>query len=157
MKFAKATDLGKEGRLTEARAREAIADIYALANREQMPSATIRDYLKGWVAKKRLEVADSSAAEYERTANDFMSAMGHKADKHMDAITIRDISAYRDKLADHLAGGTVNKVLKVLRSAWQDALKDGLVRENIFLRIDFVKVRRSERRAFTLDECEWSR
>lgn len=154
LEFAKAADLGREGRLTEARAREAIADIYALANREQMPSATVSDFLKGWITRKQLEVSDSSAGEYERIANDFIKAVGAKADRHIDAITIRDISDYRDKLAAHLSGGTVNKILKVLRSAWQTALKDGLIQENVFVRLDFVKVRRSKRRAFTLDEVK---
>jgi hypothetical protein len=153
MKMADSAAMAKEGRLIEARARETIADIFALANREALPTATVKDYLKGWIDRKRLEVAESSAGEYERITHDFVEFLGARADRHMDAVTVRDAAAYRDHLAQRVTGSTVNKILKIIRGAWIRAVRDGVVTENIFARLDPVKALRTQtKRAFTLPE-----
>jgi integrase len=153
MKMSDAAAMAKEGRLIEARARETIADIFAVANKEAFPTATVKDYLNGWLDRKRLEVAESSAAEYERIAHDLVAFLGARANRHMDAVTVRDAAAYRDYLAKRVTGSTVNKILKIIRGAWTRALRDGVVPENIFARLDPVKALRTQsKRAFTLPE-----
>ena len=153
MKMADASAAAKEGRLIETRARETIADIFAVANRETLPTATVKEYLAGWIDRKRLEVAANSIGEYERIALDFVDYLGARANRHMDAITTRDAAAYRDRLAKRVSGATVNKKLKIIRSAWARAVRDGVVPDNIFARVDPVKTRRTHtRRAFTLPE-----
>ncbi|OGV67753.1 MAG: hypothetical protein A2283_12395 [Lentisphaerae bacterium RIFOXYA12_FULL_48_11] len=154
LKMAEASELAREARLTETRARETVADIYAIANREAMPSATVRAYLAGWLDRKRLEVTEGSAGEYERVAGELMDSLGEKADKPIDAVTVRDAATYRDKLAKRVTGATVNKALKIVRGAWSRALRDGLLHENVFARLDLVKASRTDRRAFTLDEVK---
>ena len=46
----------------------------------------------------------------------------------------------------------MNKTVKILRGAWHKAMKDGIIRDNVFARIDLVKESTSKRRAFTMDE-----
>lgn len=152
LKMAEAADLGRQGRLTEARARELIADCYAIANRDKMPSASVQDYLSAWLKRKELEVAGSSIAEYENTVMHLTKHMGDKITKHLDAITLGDITGFRDSLAKRLASGTVNKILKILRGAFKDAVRDGLTQANIFDRVKLVKAIKGQRRAFTLGE-----
>lgn len=153
LKLAEATSVAKEGRLIESRARATIADIFAVANSETLPTATVKEYLNGWLDRKRLEVADSSAGEYERIAKEFVEFLGARASRHLDAVTVRDVAAYRDLLAKRVAAATVNKILKILRGAWTRAVKDGIVSENIFARVDPVKAsKKHSRRAFTLPE-----
>jgi site-specific recombinase XerD len=153
MKMSDAAAVAKEGRLIESRARKTIADIFAVANSEALPMAAVKDYLKGWMDRKRLEVADSSAGEYERIAHDFIAFLGARANRHMDAVTVRDATAYRDHLAKRVTGSTVNKILKIIRGAWTRAMHDGVVTENIFARVDPVKALRTQsKRAFTLPE-----
>ena len=154
VKWAEAADLAREGRYTEARARETVADIYAIANREQLPSATVRAYLDGWLARKRREVADSSAGEYTRIAGELLAFLGPKAERHMDALTLRDAAAWREHLAVRVTGATVNKSLKIMRGAFARALRDGILRENVFARVDLVKWTKAERRPFTLEEIK---
>ncbi len=153
MKMSEASAKAKEGRLIESRARETIADIFAVANNETLPTATVKEYLKGWIDRKRLEVAPSSIGDYERITHDFIGFLGARACKHMDAVTVRDAARYRDRLAKRVSGATVNKTLKIIRSAWGRALRDGIVPENVFDRVDRVKTRRTNiKRAFTLPE-----
>ena len=155
MKMADASSAAKEGRLIETRARETIADIFAVGNREALPTATVKEYLAGWIDRKRLEIAATSIGEYERIALGFVEFLGARANRHMDAITTREAAAYRDHLAKRVSGATVNKTLKIIRSAWNRAVRDGIVPDNIFARVDRVKTRRAHtKRAFTLPELK---
>lgn len=154
LKFEEAALLAKQDRLTEARARETIADIFAIANQDILPSAVTKEYLEGWMQKKRLEVSENSLPSYQMAIDEFLKHLGAKAAKHLDAVTVKDVVDFRSKLAMRLAGATVNKYLKLLRGAWTQALRDGLVRDNIFVRVNLVKEHRKERRAFTLAELK---
>lgn len=150
--WERASREAKEGRLTEARARDVIATCYAIAHKETLPQATTKDFLASWLKTKELTLAESSLAEYQAAAAHLLAHLGAKATKHMDTITVRDLASFRDKLAERVSGATVNKTLKILRGAWHKAMKDGIIRDNVFTRIDRVKSSASKRRAFTLDE-----
>jgi integrase len=155
MKMADAAELAREGRLIESRARATIADIFAVANSEALPSAQVKAYLQGWIDRKRLEIAESSSGDYERIAHEFTAFLGARANRPMDAITFQDVAAYRDHLAKRVSGATVNKTLKILRGAWTRAMRDGIVPANIFTRVDPVKAARAHsKRAFTLAELQ---
>lgn len=154
MSWEQASRTGREGRLTETRAREVIADIFAIANQDKLPCATLADFLKTWLQKKSLEVAESSLVQYQVTANSVLSHFAGKADKPMDAITRRDAVSFRDFLAKRVAGNTVNKEVKICRVAWNDAVKESVCRENVFAFCDLVKAVKSKRRAFSLPELQ---
>ncbi|NLE57247.1 MAG: hypothetical protein GX616_02725, partial [Planctomycetes bacterium] len=112
LEFEKASQLAKEGRLTETRARQTIADIYAIGNQDSLEHATIKDVLDTWLTRKRLEVAETSIVEYERAARDFLKFLGAKAKRPADSLAVKDVSAWRTNLASRVSGGTVNKALK---------------------------------------------
>lgn len=154
LKFVEAAEAARHGRFTEARARQTIADIYTIANAERLHCPSVRDYLATWLERKRIEVSEKSFTEYEGIAADFIEGIGEKAGKPIDALTARDAAAYRDRLARRVSGVTVNKSLKVIRGAWARAMRDGLLRENVFARVDLVKTKRADRRAFTLQEVK---
>ncbi len=143
---------GREGRLTEARARDTISTIYEIAHREKLPQSTTKDFIASWLKGKELTLAESSLAEYQTAARELEAHLGHKAGKHMDTITLRDLSSFRDSLLERVSGATANKVVKILRGCWTRAMRDGLIRDNVFSRVDLVKESASKRRAFTMDE-----
>ncbi len=151
--WEKASAMGKAGTLTEAKVREVVAAIYLAANQEAMPTASVREYLNAWLKRKDLELAESSAGEYRRVVVGFLADMGERADRSMDAVRIDDILKWRAGLADRVTPATANKCLKILRTAWAQALKDQVVSRNILLSVDTLKAHRgTERRAFTLAE-----
>jgi integrase len=151
--WEKASAMGKAGTLTETKVREVVAAIYLAANQEAMPSASVREYLAAWLKRKGLELAESSAGEYRRVVDSFLEHMGDRADRGMDTVRVDDILQWRSGLVDRVTPATANKCLKILRTAWAQALKDQVVSRNIVLSVDTIKTRRTtERRAFTLDE-----
>ncbi len=154
LKYAEASRDAAAGRFTESRARAVLADIYETGNRETLPVATSKEYMEGWVTKKALELADRSLDEYTRVVQAFLKYLGSKAKKPMDMVAPRDVSAYRAKLAKDVAGGTVNKALRILRSCWSDAVREGIIRDNVFSRVRFVKETRGKRKPFSLAQLK---
>ncbi len=143
---------GRAGRLTEARARDSITRIFEIANQENLPNSTAKDFLASWLKTKELTLAASSLVEYQNATRELLEHLGYRANKHMDTIGKRDLAGFRDSLAERVSGATVNKYVKILRGAWTRAMKDGLIRDNVFARVELVKESASKRRAFTLDE-----
>ena len=143
---------GREGRLTEARTRDTISAIYQIAHQEELPQSTTKEFITSWLKTKELTLATSSLSEYQTAADALLTHLGAKAKKHMDVITVRDLSSFRDTLAGRVSGATVNKTVKILRGAWHKAMKDGIIRDNVFTRVELVKENASKRRAFSLDE-----
>lgn len=150
--YQKASNTGRDGRLSEVQARSVLADIFAIANREALPSATVKEHIENWLAAKRLEV--SAIQEHENAAKSLLEYLGAKASKPIDAITVKDVTGWRASLAATRAGSTVNKMMKLARGAFTSAYRLGLVRENVFAKVDYVKEDRATRRAFTLDELK---
>ena len=152
VEWERAAREGREGRLTEARARDTISTIYQIAHTEELPQSTTKDFITSWLKTKELTLADSSLTEYKAAAESLLAHLGAKAKKHMDVITVRDLSSFRDSLAERVSGATVNKTVKIMRGAWHKAMKDGIIRDNVFTRVELVRESASKRRAFTLEE-----
>ncbi len=140
------------GRLTEARVRKVLADLFATANRESLPSSSVADFLESWKKRKSLEVSDTSMAAYEQVCGLLTESLGARTQAPVDAITLKDATAFRDRLAKRVSGTTVNKQVKIARVIWNDAMRDSLTQDNPFARVRRVKAVAGTRRAFTLDE-----
>jgi integrase len=154
--FEDASHEASAGRLTEARARKVIADIYAISNREKMPSSALTDYLDGWLARKALEASDNTHEKYSSVVSHFKTFMGGKMKRDISAITAADITRFRDDMAVRLSIGTVNVALKIIRSAFAQARRDGLIDVNQAERVTTLKRRADqfERQPFTLEELK---
>lgn len=145
----------RAGVLTEEQVRKVAADLYLRATGDAIDRQSAREFLKGWAKRKELEVADASAVEYRRVAEGFIESIGSRADKDVSLVTPAQVTRWRDDMASRLAAGTVNKQLKILRGAWNQAAREGLVTTNPFAAVQIVKARRTfqtTRRAFTLPE-----
>lgn len=154
LKLAEASRQSKEGRFTDSRARQAIADIFQLGNGDSLPTSNSEEFLTNWLKNKKLEISDNSFREYSRIVREFLEHLGSKSKKPMDMITVQDASSYRSKLSERVRGATVNKALRTLRSAFSQAAKEGLVQDNPFSKVSSVKEEAHNRRAFTLDEVK---
>ena len=154
-KWEGVTNRARDGLLTEEQVRRVAADIYLRATGDTVKRQTVKEFLEGWAKRKELEIADSSAAEYKHVGDGFIESIGKRAEKDMSLVTPSQVTAWRDGLARRLAAGSVNKHLKILRGAWNQAARDGLVTANPFTAVQTLKGRKSfetTRRAFTLDE-----
>lgn len=159
VKYEQAARDAGAGRFTEAAARRVIADIYALANTEAMPNSSTRSFLKTWLDRKSLEADDNTHARYDGVVTQFLDHIGRsKADADIKKITPTDIANFRDTAAQRLAVGTANLMLKILRSAFAVARREGLIDDNPAERVAVLKKKKkqgdTERRPFTMQELE---
>jgi integrase len=153
--FEDAAGEGRRRLLTEARARQVIADIYALANRDTLPSSTVRSFFSSWLKRKELEAGEKTHIRYGVTVMQFLDFLGSRADNDLTHLVSRDIAEFRDSLAAKVSPGTVNTGLKILRAALNQAKRDGLVDLNEAERVTLLKVRgEAKRRSFTAEELK---
>jgi integrase len=141
--------------LTEHRIRKTMADIFSRANREKMPSGTVREFLAAWLQAKQLEVSESSLPEYDRAVKTLVDSLGSKADRPVDAITRKDALTYRAHLAQRVGPASVNKMLRILRGAWRQAGDSALTIDNVFpSSIELKEKSAARRRALTMPELK---
>jgi integrase len=153
----KAAKAARTGRLTPDNAREIIArgvaDVFTAANREHLPSRSVRDWSAAWLDAKRLESAETTASRYEGIIARFMEHLGRKADRDVASLTAADVGSFRDSLARDLSRNSANLAVKTLRVCLGSAFKQGLVTSNAASKVDKLKARgENQRRPFTLKE-----
>jgi integrase len=148
--YEKASALGKEGRLTDQKAREVIASIYTVANQDLMPVSNVEDYLERWLKVKTIETKENTVAEYTKTAERLKASLGPKAKRPMDAVTVSDALRFRDGIAGILSPATANKYLKIARVVWNDAGRDSMASDNPFAKVKILDAEKGSRKGFTL-------
>lgn len=153
----KAARVARTGRLTPDNAREIIArgvaDVFTAANREHLPSRSLRDWCVAWLDAKRIESAETTASRYDGIIARFMDYLGRKADRDIASLTASDVGGFRDSLARDLSRSSANLAVKTLRVCLGSAFKQGLVTSNAASKVDKLKARgESQRRPFTLKE-----
>ena len=154
LEFEKASGIGRQGLLTDQKAREAIASIYAIANKDLMPVSNVEDYLVRWLKVKAIETKESTVAEYTKTAERLKGSLGAKAKRPMEAVTVADALKFRDGIAGVLSPNTANKYLKIARVIWNDAARDSVVGENPFAKVKVLDAHKGSRHGFTLDQVK---
>ncbi|MBI4024761.1 MAG: site-specific integrase [Verrucomicrobia bacterium] len=155
--WAKAAKLGRDGKLTPDVAREVIgrgvADVFAAANREDMPVTSIRAWCKAWLESKQIEAEPSTTMRYKYVLERFTAFLGAKADRDVAAVTIADVGRFRDAQAKIYSRSTANLGVKVLRACFNAAYKQALVTSNPASAVDTLRQRgESKRRPFTMAE-----
>lgn len=150
---------GRVGKLTPEEARDVIArgvaDMFVAGNQEEMPSDTIRNWLKSWLEAKEIETVESTAERYQGLIRRFLDHLGAKADKDLAMLRATDVAAFRDKLVKDLSKSSANLAVTVLRACLSAAAKRGMVTSNVALSVDKLRVRsESRRRPFTTAELK---
>jgi len=157
--WARAAQAGRGGQLTPDAAREIIArgvaDVFTAANRERLPSRSVRDWCVAWLQAKRLESASTTVSRYEGIVQRFTDYLGKKADRDIASLTAAEVAGFRDSLAKDLSRNSANLAVKTLRVCLGSAFKQGLLTNNPATKVDRLKARgESQRRPFTLAEIQ---
>lgn len=141
---------------TEVQARKVLSDIYALTTGRNLKSTTIEDFLNRWVTSKQSELSASSNANYSRAARQFIEHLGSRSKADISRLEKEDVLTFRDAIAASRSTGTANFGLKVIRIAFGQAQRDGLLAVNPAEQVRILKAKPTgtERRAFTLAELK---
>jgi integrase len=144
--------LSKE-RAKARQSHKVIADIYRTAHKEDLPDATARAYLNGWLERRKGEIAPASYASYKARSTHFIGWLAEFADRPLAEIETTHFVRYRDAVATARTASTANHGIKVLRAIFEDARRGGFIAENPAKDCGLLKkVAGTSRRPFTLDE-----
>lgn len=116
-----------------AKARQShrvIADIYQAAHSEDLPDATIRAFMEGWLKRREKELSRKSCEAYAYSAKKFAEFLGTEADRPIADLDTRQFIAFRDKQAERVSHSTVNNYTKNLGIIFEDARRDGFIADN---------------------------
>ena len=149
LKFEETAKQARTERLTMKRVRDTLSGIYASVHGEELPSDETGPFLKQWLQRKESELAESSLVSYQKSINGFLEFIGPRKNKPLDAITKTIVTNWRDSLLKRVSAGTVRKQVKVLRAAFNDAIREGRARENPAQYVKLKKNRGSQRMPFT--------
>ena len=151
--YEKASMAANKKRLSDRYARRVIEDIYAIGNDEELPSTSVSEYVNQWTSRKREEISVKSFAKYKSVAEDFVGFLGAKSNADIRLLKKRDIIDYRTYLASRVSNGSINVALKIIRSIFNDALKEDILEKNPAKLVDLLKASAKQiRRPFTDEE-----
>jgi integrase len=130
MLMAQKFEMAYRTKLTEAQARKIVSDIYQELHGEQLYHSTARKFLTDWLTGKQPEMSAGSHKRYQNAVDKLLAFLGERADRDIAYVHKRDLTALRDKTAADLSPSTANTDLKILRTAFRQAVIDGMRLDN---------------------------
>jgi len=155
-KLAEKFELPADRLMTEAQARKVIEELYKLIHGEELPSATLSEFMETWLNRKKVELAPQSYERYQDICKKLKTFLGEKADRPIMMIRAADLIAFRDHLAQRLSPVNANCIVKIIRVIFKAARIEGLVLENVAERVLGIRIPRNSRvrRPFTMEELQ---
>ncbi|PZR72993.1 MAG: hypothetical protein DLM73_11850 [Chthoniobacterales bacterium] len=114
--LARASAIGRNGNLTEAKPRELISEIAEISLGEPLKLYIAEEWLRDWFEGKKAARSKAAYLKYRHTIDSFITFLGVKANRNLNQITPRDVHRFRDAELD--AGkhpSTCNYAVKHLR------------------------------------------
>jgi integrase len=141
---ARRGDLGEDG------AREFVNRVIKAAQVEARVEGTkVVDFLRGWIEGRRLSKAEATGARYNTTIEMFIEFLGGRGAVSLAAMGAKDIEKFRNHRLKEVSPSTVTDDLKILRTAFNTAKKQGLILSNPVEGVDFPASEAQSREAFT--------
>ncbi len=84
------------------------------------------EWMNSWTKGVASSTSPRTATKYSGIVAEFLEWLG---DARMSDLTRETLTRYRDQLAEKKASSTVNGTLKILRTAFHDAIRDGVLSE----------------------------
>ena len=152
LQFEDAVKQARQERLTMKRVRDTLSGIYASVHGDELPSDETGPFMTQWLERKESELAESSLTDYQKTIKAFLKFIGPRKNKPLDAITKAIVTDFRDNLLKRVTPGTARKQIKILRAAFNDALREGRARENPAAYVKLKKNTGGSRIPFTTEQ-----
>jgi len=115
---------------------------------------TVKDFFANWLAGKELGAARDTFLRYRSTVDLFMAHLGKRSTLPLSAIGARDIEDFRNSRLKLVTASTVSDDLKIVRTAFNKARKQGAIQANPCEAVDFPKSVAQTREAFTASEVK---
>ena len=141
-------------KLTEGQMRRVLSDLNERLVGQPLASASLKDFAASWLKRKKGKVETVTFQMYQGALADFVDALPSKAGLGLQYVTVADIASWRDKCAAKATPRTANNKLKIVRTFFQTAWRDGYITENPAARVGTLATADSTRRPFTLSELK---
>lgn len=154
LRLANSFEDAAKKRVAEGQARRILSDIHEMIHGTPISAVSYTEYLEQWLGRKKMETVPVTYMAYVHALNDFATHLGSATTASLQYITTRHISAWRDKSAAKATNRTANNKLKILRTLFQSAWRDGLITENPAAKVPALKTKVSNRRPFSIAEIQ---
>lgn len=136
----------------EAQRAHAVVDELIGTLHGQDAVLTVAAYFSKWLNARRGEIGVGTYRVYQKRLGEFARALGKLT---LSQLTSDHIRTFRDALAGRVGTNTVNKYLSTIKSALQDAVRDGHLGNNPCDALRPLKAKQeTHRRPFTIDELK---
>jgi integrase len=154
--WLKTVQAAKQGRLTEARAREIVSEIYESVSGRNLYAPTVEQYFNDWLKSEKPSVSPATYLKKDQAARLFLGSLGDRKLLSLELVTEADIVKLRDEL---LAGGrrasTVNGLVrKILAQPFSAAKKKGLIQIDPVAGLKAVRGDQVEKHIFTAEQVQ---
>jgi len=139
----------KGGTLGEAAARDFCNRVLKASGAgSEIKGETIKDFFANWMAGKEIGAARDTFLRYRSTVDLFLKDLGKRATLPLSAVGARDIESFRDARLKIVGASTVSDDLKILRSAFNRARRQGTILTNPSEAVDIPKSEAQTREPF---------
>lgn len=143
----------KAGALSEATARDYVNRVLKASGAEaEIAGETVQDFFTNWLAGKEISSARDTFLRYRTTVDLFVEGLGKRAYLSLSAIRAKDIETFRDSRLKEVGATTVTDDLKIIRTAFNRARRQGMIHTNPCEAVDFPKGEAQVREPFTVQE-----
>ena len=140
----------KGGTLSEATAREFCNRVLkASGTAGEIKGESVREFFDNWIAGKKLSKAEHTGLRYKGAKEAFLKSLDKRADLPLSTVSAKDIESFRDARLKIVGSGTVSDDLKILRSAFNRARRQGTIHVNPCEAVDIPKSTAQAREPFT--------
>lgn len=154
MKLALQWEQAAANRITEAQARRVLSDIHEQVHGTRLASPSVTEFVAQWLGRKQGETKTVTLRAYRHAAEEFASFLGDRASQPIHYVTPANVAAWRDAASTKATPRTANNKLKIIRTLFQSAWRDGLLADNPAAKVSALKSVESTRRPFTLRELQ---
>jgi len=138
------------GQLSEAVGRDFVNRLLKASGQGgDIGGETVREFFANWIAGKELSKAAHTGLRYKGAMEAFLRSLGKRAGLPLSAVGTRDIETFRDARLKIVGSGTVGDDLKIIRSAFNRARRQGAIHANPCEAVDIPKADKQEREPFT--------
>ena len=154
MKLATQWEDAATRRITEAQARRVLSDIHEQIHGTKLLSPSLAEYVEQWLGRKKGETRAVTLTAYKGATEEFVEFMGDHAFQPIHYVTPAKVAEWRDRSAAKATPRTANNKLKIVRTLFQSAWRDGLLADNPAAKVTGLRISDGSRRPFTLPELK---
>ena len=126
--FVSATQRAIAGEFTEADGREMLDRLLEATGQGAIKNESARIFSNRWLEAQKVALAKTSKDSYDLAVRLFMEHLGSSADKPLRAVRPEQIETFKTaRIQMGVAAKTVDRDLKVIRSIFRSAIKQGLL------------------------------